>query len=166
MKQNRLFSKSRWRLASWYAAILSEDLAALAMASEIELSSQIKAFQPVKLIGDRIQLYRLITNLVTNAIQYTAAGGKVTLSAIEEHNDVVISVRDTGIGIAKGDRERIFDRFYRVDKARPRSKGGSGFGLAIARAIALAYNGSLELQSEMGKGSKFIIKYPVCNFLI
>ena len=82
---------------------------------------------------------------------------------IEEHNDVVISVRDTGIGIAKGDRERIFDRFYRVDKARLRSKGGSGLGLAIARAIALAHNGSLEVQSEMGKGSKFIIKLPKCK---
>ena len=78
----------------------------------------------------------------------------------EEHNDAVISIRDTGIGIAKGDRERIFDRFYRVDKARSRSKGGSGLGLAIAKAIALSHNGSLEVQSEVGKGSRFIIKLP------
>ena len=137
---------------------VEEDLAALAMASEIELTSQIKVSQPIAVFGDRTQLYRLITNLVTNAIQYTPAGGKVTISMIEEHNEVVISIQDTGIGIAKGDRERIFDRFYRVDKARSRSKGGSGLGLAIARAIALAHNGSLEVQSETGKGSIFTIK--------
>jgi len=142
---------------------VEEDLAALAMASEIELSSQIKVSQPVEIVGDRTQLYRLITNLVTNAIQYTPAGGTVTLSVIEEHNDVVISVRDTGIGIAKKDQKRIFDRFYRVDKARSRSKGGSGLGLAIARAIAVAHNGSLEVQSEIGKGSSFTVRLPKCN---
>ena len=143
---------------------VEEDLAALAMASEIELSSQIKVSQPVEIVGDRTQLYRLITNLVTNAIQYTPAGGKVTLSMIEEHNDVVISVRDTGIGIGKKDQKRIFDRFYRVDKARSRSKGGSGLGLAIARAIALAHHGSLEVvHSNVGKGSNFIIKLPKFN---
>ena len=142
---------------------VEEDLAALAMASEIELTSQIKVSQPIAVFGDRTQLYRLITNLVTNAIQYTPAGGKVTISMIEEHNEVVISIQDTGIGIAKGDQKRIFDRFYRVDKARSRSKGGSGLGLAIARAIALAHNGSLEVQSEIGKGSKFVTKLPKYN---
>ena len=82
---------------------VEEDLAALAMALEIELSSQIKVSQPVEIFGDRTQLYRLITNLVTNAIQYTPARGRVTLSMIEKYNDVIISIRDTGIGIAKGD---------------------------------------------------------------
>ena len=142
---------------------VEEDLAALAMASEIELSSQIKLSQPVKIIGDRQQLYRLITNLVTNAIQYTTAGGKVTISVTEEHHQAVISVRDTGIGIAKNEQKRIFDRFYRIDKARSRSKGGSGLGLAIAKAITLAHNGSLELQSEINKGSVFILKLPKYN---
>jgi signal transduction histidine kinase len=139
---------------------VEEDLAALAMASEIEFSSQIKVSQPIEIIGDRTQLYRLITNLVTNAIQYTTAGGQVIISLTEEHRQAVISVRDTGIGIAKNEQKRIFDRFYRVDKARSRSQGGSGLGLAIARAIALAHNGSLEVQSEIGKGSNFIIRLP------
>jgi len=139
---------------------VEEDLAALAMASEIELSSQIKISQPIEVFGDHTQLYRLITNLVTNAIQYTPSGGKVTLSILEEHNDVVISVRDTGIGITKKDQKRIFDRFYRVDKARSRSKGGSGLGLAIARAIALAHQGSIEVQSQISRGSSFIIRLP------
>ena len=72
-------------------------------------------------------------------------------------------IRDTGIGISKPDQKRIFDRFYRVDKARSRSKGGSGLGLAIAKAIALAHNSSIEVQSEIGKGSRFFIKLPKCN---
>ena len=139
---------------------VEEDLAALAMASEIELSSQIKVTQPIEVIGDRTQLYRLITNLVTNAIQYTPAGGKVAISLTEEHDRAVISVRDTGIGIAKNEQKRIFDRFYRVDQARSRSKGGSGLGLAIAQAIALAHNGSIEVQSEVGKGSRFVTRLP------
>ena len=142
---------------------VEEDLAALAMASEIELSSQIKVSQPVEIVGDRTQLYRLITNLVTNAIQYTPAVGKVTLSMIEEHNDVVISIRDTGIGIAKKDQKHIFDRFYRVDKARSRSQGGSGLGLAIAKAIALAHHGSIQVTSELNKGSTFIVRLPLAN---
>ena len=130
------------------------------MASEIELTSQIKVSQPIVVLGDRTQLYRLITNLVTNAIQYTPAGGQVIVSLTEEHHRAVVSVRDTGIGISKPEQRRIFDRFYRVNKARSRSKGGSGLGLAIARAIALAHNGSLEVQSEADKGSNFILRLP------
>ncbi len=142
---------------------VEEDLLALAMASEIELVSQINVSKPVTVIGDRTQLYRLITNLVTNAIQYTSAEGKVILALTEEHNDVVISVRDTGIGIPKKEQKRIFDRFYRVDKARSRSKGGSGLGLAIAKAIALAHNGTLKVQSEIGKGSIFTVRLSKSN---
>ncbi|MGK7916779.1 MAG: two-component system sensor histidine kinase RppB [Prochloraceae cyanobacterium] len=137
-----------------------EELAALAMASEIELTSQIKGSPSVEVIGNRQQLYCLVTNLVTNAIQYTPAGGEVTLSLKEEHNDVIVCVRDTGIGLSKIEQKRIFERFYRVDKARSRSQGGSGLGLSIARAIALAHHGTLEVQSEIGKGSNFTIKLP------
>jgi signal transduction histidine kinase len=141
---------------------VEEELAALAMASEIELISQIKVSQII-VKGDRTQLYRLITNLVTNAIQYTTAGGKVAISLKEEQDRAVISVRDTGIGIAKNEQKRIFDRFYRVDKARSRSKGGSGLGLAIANAIALAHQGSIEVQSEINRGSNFTIRLPTAN---
>jgi signal transduction histidine kinase len=142
---------------------VEEELAALAMASEIELSSQIKVSQPIKVIGDHQQLYRLIINLVTNAIQYTPAGGKVTLTLTEEHHNAVICVRDTGIGIPQQEQKRIFDRFYRVDQARSRSQGGTGLGLAIAQAIALAHHGSLEVQSEVGKGSNFTVRLSKCN---
>ncbi|GAB4237351.1 MAG: ATP-binding protein [Stanieria sp.] len=140
---------------------VEEELAAFAMASEIELSAQIKVSQTIEVTGDRSQLYRLITNLVTNAIQYTPAGGKVIITLTESQHHAVIHVADTGIGIAKNEQKRIFDRFYRVDKARSRSQGGSGLGLAIARAIALAHQGSIEVQSEIGKGSRFTIKLPI-----
>ena len=142
---------------------VEEELAALAIAKEIELTSQIIVSQPINAIGDRQQLYRLITNLVTNAIQYTPAGGKVTLSLTEEHQDAVICVVDTGIGISKTEQKRIFDRFYRIDKARSRSKGGSGLGLSIASAIVIAHQGSIEVQSEIGQGSNFIIRLPKCK---
>ncbi|MGB5632352.1 MAG: ATP-binding protein [Waterburya sp.] len=115
----------------------------------------------MRVLGDRQQLYRLITNLVTNAIQYTPAGGQVTLSITGDRDDVIIAVRDTGIGIARKEQRCIFDRFYRVDKARSKSKGGSGLGLAIARAIALAHQGSVEVQSEINKGSNFTVRLPI-----
>ncbi len=139
---------------------VEEELAALAMASEIELTSQINLSKPIEVIGDRQQLYRLVTNLVTNAIQYTPAGGKVILTLTEEHQNAVIGVADTGIGISQQEQKRIFDRFYRVDKARSRSQGGSGLGLSIAQAIALAHRGSIELHSQLGKGSTFTIRLP------
>ena len=139
---------------------VEEDLAALAMASEIELSSKIEVSQPVQIVGDRQQLYRLITNLITNAIQYTPPGGEVVISLTEEHHQAVISIQDSGIGISKPDQKSIFDRFYCVDKARSRSKGGSGLGLAIAKAIALAHRGSIEVHSQLRKGSTFTIRLP------
>ncbi len=139
------------------------ELAALAMAAEIELTSQIKVSQPIIVLGDRQQLYRLMINLVTNAIQYTPTGGNVILTLAEEERNAVICVQDTGIGIAKTEQKRVFDRFYRVDQARSRSKGGAGLGLAIARAIAVAHYGRLELQSEIGKGSIFILKLPLSH---
>ncbi len=142
---------------------VEEELAALAMASEIELTSHIKLSKPVEVIGTRQQIYRLITNLVTNAIQYTPAGGKVALSLTEEHHNALICVRDTGIGISKTEQKRIFERFYRVDKARSRSKGGSGLGLSIASAIALAHRGSIQVESELNKGSTFTVKLPLAN---
>jgi signal transduction histidine kinase len=139
---------------------VTEDLAALAIANEIELTHQVEVPQPIQVKGDHPQLYRLLTNLVTNAIQYTPAGEKVVITLTEEHHQAVISVRDTGIGIAKSDQRCVFDRFYRVDKARSRSEGGAGLGLSIARAIAISHRGSIELKSEIGQGSSFILRIP------
>lgn len=138
-----------------------EELAALALASEIELTCQIKSSKPIKIIGDRQKIYRLVANLATNAIQYTPPGGQVVVVLKEEHQDAIICVRDTGIGISKTEQKHIFDRFYRVDKARSRSQGGSGLGLSIAQAIAQAHQGSIQVTSELNKGSTFIVRLPL-----
>lgn len=111
--------------------------------------------------GDIDRLRALFLNLVENAIRYTPEGGKVTLSLAKEGGQAKISVSDTGIGIPPEDIPHIFERFYRVDKARSRAEGGSGLGLAICRHIAEAHGGSIEVESEPGKGSTFSVRLPL-----
>jgi len=106
-------------------------------------------------------LYRLVTNLVINAIQHTLKGGKVTLVLKQENHKALIEVIDTGIGIPEDEQKLIFDRFYRVNKARSRDRGSSGLGLAIASAIALAHQGNIKVKSELGKGSIFTVCLPI-----
>jgi two-component system, OmpR family, phosphate regulon sensor histidine kinase PhoR len=105
--------------------------------------------------GDAGLLREVLQNLLDNAVEYTAAGGRITVSAIAEAGDVVIAVEDTGIGIPLADQERIFERFYRVDAGRSREAGGTGLGLSIARHIVEAHGGRLWVESEVGRGSKF-----------
>jgi signal transduction histidine kinase len=140
---------------------LVEELAAMAIASEVALTSEIRVQQPLNIVGDADRLYRLVTNLIVNAIQYTPAVGKVTVILDCTHQEAIIQVEDTGIGIAAADLGRIFDRFYRVNKSRSRHTGGSGLGLAIARAIARAHRGSLSARSELGSGSTFLLRLPL-----
>ncbi len=105
-----------------------------------------------------------LTNLVSNAIRYTLPGGRVDVSVQPAEDDRwCIAVRDTGIGIAPEHQGRIFDRFYRVDRARGRSSGGSGLGLAIARGAALALGGAIELTSSPGSGSEFRLIVPAAS---
>ena len=138
-----------------------EELEALAIAADLQLIADIRIKRPIFVAGDEEQLYRLVVNLVTNAIQYTPAGGKVTLLLDYDDRYAQIQVRDTGIGIAPEDQSRIFDRFYRVSSDRSRETGGSGLGLAIARSIAKAHSGSITVKSELEKGSVFIIQLPL-----
>lgn len=140
---------------------LVEELAALARSSQVALTSEIRVQQQLNVVGDADRLYRLVTNLIVNAIQYTPAGGKVTVILDCSHIEAIIQVQDTGIGIAAADLGRIFDRFYRVNKSRSRHTGGSGLGLAIARAIASAHRGSLSARSELGSGSTFLLRLPL-----
>lgn len=139
---------------------LVEELAAKAIASDITLDLEIRTKTLLNILGDENQLYRLVSNLIVNGIQYTSAGGTVTV--ILDHSDryAILCVRDTGIGIAPSQQKRIFDRFYRINSDRSRHTGGSGLGLAISQAIALAHQGTLTVQSELGKGSTFVLQLP------
>ncbi len=101
-----------------------------------------------------------VGNLVDNAVTYSHDGGVITIAACEEGDDLVISVTDTGIGIASEHLPRLFERFYRVDKARSRAVGGTGLGLAIVKHIVLAHKGTVSVKSELGKGSTFSIRLP------
>jgi two-component system sensor histidine kinase SenX3 len=113
--------------------------------------------------GDRRQLVSAVTNLVDNAIKYTAmkgAGGKVRVRAIVSEEWVETEIRDEGIGIPDAHIDRIFERFYRVDRARSRDTGGTGLGLAIVRHVALNHGGEVLVSSEEGSGSTFTLRLP------
>jgi signal transduction histidine kinase len=142
---------------------LIEEFAALAIAADVTLTSLLQVSQPLSVLGDADTLYRLISNLIINAIQYTPKSGKVTVVLDCRQLDAVIEIQDTGIGIAMQEQTRIFDRFYRVNSDRSRGTGGSGLGLAIARAIVHTHHGSLQVQSELGKGSTFSIRLPLLS---
>ncbi|MCK5680934.1 HAMP domain-containing protein [bacterium] len=130
----------------------------LAEAQQIELSSSLVEVDTV--FGDQLRLRQLLVNLLTNAIRYTAAGGKVDLTLRNIDSGVEIAVADTGIGIPAEDIPRIFDRFYRADKARSRQYGGSGLGLSIVKSIVNAHEGSITVDSVVGDGSVFKVTLP------
>ncbi|PZO37342.1 MAG: two-component sensor histidine kinase [Shackletoniella antarctica] len=139
---------------------IEEEMAALAIAKGIYLWLDQPAAPPLIVIGHEEQLYRLVLNVVSNALQHTSADGKVTirLRAVDKH--ALITVEDTGAGIHYNDQPRIFDRFYRIEKDRSRQSGGAGLGLSIALAIAQAHGGDIQVKSEVGKGSCFTIQLP------
>lgn len=110
--------------------------------------------------GDRAQLVSVFSNLVDNAIKYSEAGGVVLVEGMTQGDEIVVTVTDHGIGIAEVDQKRIFERFYRVDKARSRATGGTGLGLSIVRHIVLEHGGSINVRSEEGIGSTFMVRLP------
>ena len=107
-----------------------------------------------------LQLHQVIANLLDNALNYTPAGGKVTVSVYLEENEVITRVEDTGCGIPKEDQSYIFERFFRVDRARCREGGGTGLGLAIVSEIVTKYGGKVWVESEEGSGSSFYFALP------
>jgi two-component system phosphate regulon sensor histidine kinase PhoR len=114
---------------------------------------------PVLVNADQMQA--VVRNLLDNAIKYTPSSGTITLSATAMPHEVQIAVADTGPGIPPESLPRIFDRFYRVDKARSRALGGAGLGLSLVKDIVEAYGGWVEVQSEVGQGSRFTLHLPV-----
>ena len=110
--------------------------------------------------GGRSQLVSVFSNLVDNAIKYSEIGGVVNVSSTINGDEIMVSVTDYGIGIAERDQKRIFERFYRVDKARSRATGGTGLGLSIVRHIVLEHGGAIDIKSEEGVGSTFTVRLP------
>lgn len=121
------------------------------------------AFSPqVQLIeADEDKISQVFINLLSNALNYTNAGGSVLLDVSANSKTVEVSLTDTGMGMSAEDLPYIFERFYRTDKSRNRLTGGSGIGLAIAKAIVDAHHGSIRVQSELGKGSTFVVSLPL-----
>lgn len=110
--------------------------------------------------GDETQLVSMFTNLVENAIKYTPPGGRVEVTGEMNDSEIVVGVSDTGIGIPEGKLSRIFERFYRVDKARSKATGGTGLGLSIVRHVAENHGGRVTVQSKLGEGTVFNVYLP------
>jgi heavy metal sensor kinase len=131
----------------------------LAQARQLEISSEAPE-QPVYVDANDPALRRLLLLLVDNAVKYTPAGGRITLSVGMEPSGATVTVRDTGIGIPDTALPHVFDRFYRVDESRNREAGGMGLGLSIAQWIAQRHHASLEAESVVGQGSAFRVRFP------
>jgi len=110
---------------------------------------------------DQGKIQQCLINLVSNAIKYTPENGKIRISVFREINDACVSISDTGIGIPEKDLNHIFDRFYRVDRARARTTGGSGLGLSIAKQIVTLHGGDIQVSSVINTGSTFTVRLPI-----
>jgi two-component system, OmpR family, phosphate regulon sensor histidine kinase PhoR len=140
-----------------------------------EVASMMKAISRDKEVGLHYEVVRnlpkirinedrfkqMMINLIDNAIKYTPESGKITVSVYEKYHHLVIRVKDTGIGIPEQDQSRLFERFYRVDKGRSKKMGGTGLGLAIVKHIVQSMNGTIRINSEVGKGTEFVITLPI-----
>jgi heavy metal sensor kinase len=151
-------------------------VALLAAPKRLRIESHLTE-ETVPILGDRLRIRELLLNLIENAIKYTEDGGSIHIQlarsngvshggterdkTTEKRDFAEVRVVDTGIGITKEDQERIFDRFFRADKARTREQGGSGLGLSICKWIVDAHQGKISVQSEPGKGSSFIVHLPL-----
>jgi heavy metal sensor kinase len=132
-------------------------------AREHGASLQIDALAGLPVMGDRLGLERVLSNLLDNAVRHTPRGETVEIRAFQERCEAVVTVTDHGPGIAAEHHDRIFDRFYRVEKARPRDGGGTGLGLAIVRALLTAHGGSVEVRSQVGQGATFTMRLPLAG---
>jgi len=127
----------------------------IAESRRVNVIMQIEEPLYIKGSGDRFR--QMMVNLIENAIKYSNEGGRVWVKGRKESGRIVISVKDEGIGIAEENRDRLFERFYRVDKSRSRKVGGTGLGLSIVKHIAALFGADLKVESEIGKGSEFFV---------
>ena len=166
-----------WRAEANDIALMPEDLdgstlvtdaierhRSAAAARSIEIAAEAEAGQPTRVRADRTRIAQVLDNLVGNAIRYTSAGGRVSVGLAVRPGRGIISVRDTGPGLAPEELARVFERFYRVDPSRSRDAGGSGLGLAIAKALTEAMGGRIwATSSGPGKGATFSVELPLAR---
>lgn len=142
--------------------LLEEAVSSLAMqAAERDILIRTECRQNFTVHADRRQMAELFTNLIGNAVKYNKEGGSVWVKLWKEENEMVLLVRDNGVGIPKESLDRIFERFYRVDKGRSRKQGGTGLGLSIVKHVVNFYNGTVQVQSALGQGSTFLVRLPI-----
>jgi len=130
---------------------------------EIELGNHIPEGDDSEIVADREYLRQIFVNLISNAIKFNKPKGKIDIEALRMKREMVISVKDTGIGIPDNMGDRIFERFFRVDKARSRELGGTGLGLSIVKHAVESHGGKVRCESELGCGTTFIITLPMAN---
>jgi signal transduction histidine kinase len=130
------------------------------LAEQKGIDLQVGQVQEIMILGDKVRLQQLFTNLIDNAIKYTSEGS-IRITVEKDEENAVVQVVDTGIGIPREEQEKIFKRFYRADKSRSRETGGVGLGLSIAEWIVHAHHGRIEVDSELNKGSTFTVYLPV-----
>jgi heavy metal sensor kinase len=140
---------------------LSANVEALAADKEIKFAVDTQANLVVN--GDKVKLRQLFINILENAVRYTPTGGNISVSLVRKELNTLTTISDTGIGIPPEHLPHIFERFYRVDKARSRADGGVGLGMAIAKYIADSHGGKIEVESQLGKGTTFYITIPLKN---
>ena len=142
-------------------AVVEESAASVRAAAEHKnITLEMDISEAPNVIGDKSQLISAVTNLLANAIKYTDDGGKVSARVAAHGDEVSIVVEDSGIGIPQQDLDRVFERFYRVDRARSATGGGTGLGLSIVRNVAVNHGGRVELASQEGVGSTFSLILP------
>ncbi len=130
---------------------------------QIHIDSQVHNLSSVIVLADRDMLVEVFNNLIDNALRYTAAGGQIYIYNFRSENKICMAIRDTGCGIPKESLPSVFERFYRVDKARSKKEGGNGLGLSIVKAIVNAHKGSVRVESVLGKGSTFFVSLPISD---
>ena len=168
----RLFALSRLDAGEAQAEWVRFDLAALAagtaeqmalLAEDKQITMAGDGSKPVEIEGDRARLKQIVVNLLDNAIKYTPPGGAVHFKVAALGSHAVLEVSDTGIGIPASAIPHIFDRFFRVDQARSRQPEGAGLGLSIVKSICNAHGGEVEVESALGRGSRFRVKLPLAG---
>ncbi|HHY90051.1 MAG TPA: PAS domain-containing sensor histidine kinase, partial [Clostridiales bacterium] len=160
IEQNRSHGKKEEIFISEAVKEANAMIESLVKQKRIRYETEVEENLPL-LYGNRDWFKQMLLNLIDNAVKYTPEGGAVKTSVYRRADDIFIAVKDTGIGIPKEKISRLFERFYRVDKARSRKVGGTGLGLAIVKHIVLSFNGQIHVDSEVGKGSEFIVRIPV-----